>query len=251
MEQPVLKTETPGPLSMLTPEKALGIVWESAVESFVSALLVMVFGSIAIGVVGGIWREMAPSLPPGFTPQPKAEATPPTNWGWVPSSSQHRLLILFGVIFVPTVWARLLRCRSDALPKSRTRLTRITRTLSKQWFGLVVGNAFGAMIAAIVVTSFARFTPLKMLLAWLIDSAAAWFQNVIAWLFGSRTGGALQAWLNWYGLNQLKFTFWFFYLAGICDDLGIPNFKALGRWLKRRYWRQENCAPAAPAKGAD
>ncbi|HWW01402.1 MAG TPA: hypothetical protein VNZ64_17025 [Candidatus Acidoferrum sp.] len=30
--------------------------------------------------------------------------------------------------------------------------------------------------------------------------------------------------------NQFKFTFWFFYTAAICDDLGLPNFKTLGRY---------------------
>ena len=40
---------------------------------------------------------------------------------------------------------------------------------------------------------------------------------------------------NWYGDNQFKFMFWLFYSAAICDDLGLPNYKALARFLWQRF----------------
>ena len=97
---------------------------------------------------------------------------------------------------------------------------------------LLVVNAFGAILPTMAVMAFARFTPS----GGLIDSALHELQGVVRWLFGSDGGAVFQSWLHWYDYNQLKFTFWFFYLAAVCDDLGLPNFKALYRWFKRRYW---------------
>lgn len=235
MQDPVLKPQKPVATRMLTVDKALGIVWESAVESAVTAFLVMVFGSVAIGITSGIWRVMTPSRPPGMVLQPETEARPSLNWTSLLLG--HRL-ILFGLIFIPTLSIRLARCDTEAESEKNTGLRRIGHDLAKQWFGLVVGNAFGAMIAAILITAFARFTPVRMLFGWLINAGLVELQRLLGWLFGSSTGGTFQAWLNWYGDNQLKVTFWFLYVAAIYDDLGIPNYKALGRWLKGRYWRR-------------
>jgi hypothetical protein len=58
----------------------------------------------------------------------------------------------------------------------------------------------------------------------------------------------IEAWFKWYGANQMKLNFWFLYLAGICDDVGLPNIKALGRWLWRR-WKKRNAATNSTEPG--
>ena len=212
------------------------------IASFISLLgvekgiLAIVFGSIAFGMASGIWEEMAPTPLPGFGGKPKAEAESPAAWSaWTASLSEHRFPIVFGVIFVPTLWVRLARFRGKREePNGPSRLQRIGTRLSKQWFGLIVGNAFGALISAIGLVWVQQFTFASVFLHWLLESVLAHFQGVARHLLGARTGDAIQAWFDWCGDNQLKFTFWFLYLAAICDDLGIPNLKTLGRWLGRR-----------------
>jgi hypothetical protein len=77
-----------------------------------------------------------------------------------------------------------------------------------------------------------QFTFANLVLHWLLESVLASLQSLAHQFLG---GGAdtVTAWCSWYVDNQLKFTFWFFYLSAICDDLGIPNFKTLGRGLAR------------------
>jgi hypothetical protein len=50
----------------------------------------------------------------------------------------------------------------------------------------------------------------------------------------------LASWGSWYADNQFKFTFWLFYSAAICDGLGVPNYKTLGRMLWQRCVRRWN-----------
>ena len=72
------------------------------------------------------------------------------------------------------------------------------------------------------------------------------FQNLAESLLGKGSAGSFHDWASWYGDNQYRFTFWFLYLAAIGDDLGIPNFKTLGRWLGRKV-RNRNETTAAPS----
>ena len=76
MNEPVAKTvdeglERPGSLS---PDKVLSVVIESAVSAAVQTFLVILFGSLAIGIVGQIWKDMTPSAPPGYTVKAEREA---------------------------------------------------------------------------------------------------------------------------------------------------------------------------------
>ena len=238
MDDPVVNA--PGPASPQQPalslDKVFSIVCESAAEAFVKSILVLIFGSIALGIAGGIWRQMLPSAPPGLGIRPEAEAVPAfARDAWAVSLNQHGLLILFGIIFLPTAGFRLMK--RGALveqSKARSRLQKLRSQLCENWFNLIVGNAFGAFICAVVLTSVQQVDFTKMLLQWVLNSVLSGVQNLAGQVLGPGAGESSQAWLNWYGENQLKFNFWFFYLAAICDDLGIPNLKTLGRWLGRR-----------------
>jgi hypothetical protein len=58
-------------------------LWQTAVEAFLKTLLVLVLGRVAIGLVGGLWHDMAPPLPPGITFETRSEKgpVPPGNCG--------------------------------------------------------------------------------------------------------------------------------------------------------------------------
>jgi len=219
------------------PEKGLfTILFETALESAVKAFLVMVLGGIALGLVGGIWREMTPSRPPGFYAEPERAVASAHSHPWTASLTRHTYLIIFGLLFASTVGVRLVRQgRSAADLSGKNRLSGIARQLSDGWFGLLVGNAFGALISATIIVWVQRWSWPAILFNWLVESVAAGLQNTAQSLFGR--GETVQSWFRWCGENQLRFTFWFLYLAAICDDLGIPNFKTLGRRLGRRLRR--------------
>jgi hypothetical protein len=242
MNDPVAPTPRPEdlpPPEVLSLDRILEAVWETAVESFIRAILMTVFGGIAIGLASGIWQKMAPSRPPGFQAHPEAESTassPRPFWqAWI---GEHRFLLLWGLIFLVTLWSRLVRRRvqsGESQPDSV--VAQITHHLSENWFGLIVGNAFGALLSALVVCWLQQFTLANLLFHWAMDSILAGLHSFAERLLGPGRTGAFQAWFHWYGDNQFKFTFWFFYVSAICDDLGIPNFKTIGAALLGRLRR--------------
>jgi hypothetical protein len=234
MEKPVANVprENSDPREDLSFANVPAILWECALDAFIKSILATVFGGIAISLAGIVWHKMAPSAPPGFSPKPEAEARSPGTWSnWEATFKRNQFVIVFVVIFGLTLWGRLGSSHQITCP---SRLHKIGKQVSEQWFRLIVINAFGAMISAVVVVWAGQFTLTKLLFGWLVHSVVVGVENVVHQLFGARGGDTALAWFNWYGENQLKFTFWFFYLAAICDDLGFPNLKTLGRWLAGR-----------------
>jgi len=238
MNEPVAnaRTEVSPQQEGISLDQIPAILWECAVSAFVKSILVLVFGNIVIGIAGGILGDMMPSAPPGVHSKPLAESTSSIPWAsWRGAMSRHQFHLVFAVVFITTLWTRLTRPEGGGEEsKNAPRLERMRRQLSENWFGLIVGNAFGAMISAMIVTWVQQFSPAKWLFGWLFGWVWAGLQDLVHSVFGTRSGDGLAVWLNWYGDNQMKFTFWVLYLATICDDLGIPNLKTLGRWLGRR-----------------
>ena len=218
----------------VTTSRVAEIVVDSAIESAVNAFLVLLMGGIALDIVGEVAKEMTPSLPPGFHLKGSA-----LSFGsWTSSIAQHGFLLCSVVFFLPTTCLRLARLFRPAdetsIKPAATRIQKIGQRLSEGWFGLLVGNAFGAMIAAIVIGWTEQFALTQIVYHTLLDWAVPGIRAVTGWVLGDSTTTAIGSWLSWYGENQLKFTFWFLYVASVCDDLGIPNFKSLARWLYRR-----------------
>ncbi|HTL54737.1 MAG TPA: hypothetical protein VL361_03625 [Candidatus Limnocylindrales bacterium] len=228
------------PPEIMSVDRVIAILWETAVESFIRAILVVLFGSIAIEMASGIWGEMVPSPPPGFATKSEPEATPqPARHTWTTQFGQHRFVIVFTLMFVLTAWVRLFGQRQSAQwSEAERHVSKITHHLSENWFRLIVWNAFGALISAIVLIWIQRFTIPNLLFRWMMESAISGLQSLAQALFGHGKSELVAAWFNWYGDNQLRFTFWFFYVSAICDDLGIPNFKTLGIWVLRRIRRR-------------
>src|SRR3974390_3597336 len=201
MNEPVVNTQDSPQPEILSLDRVVAILWESAVESFVRAILVVVFGSIALSMASGIWEEMAPSRPPGFGRQTQAEATPPSpRPAWENWFGEHRFVIVFGLIFALSAWLRLVReRRGSGESKAESHLGKITHHLSENWFRLVVGNAFGALISAMVLVWVQRFTFANFLFHWLLESVLASLQKLAQHLVGTRGADTVQAWFGLYG----------------------------------------------------
>jgi hypothetical protein len=219
------------------------ILWESAVESFVRAILVLVMGSVALGLVGGILHDMTPSLPPalGGRLHSNTKSFAPPRF----LSEEHLFYIVFGVLLVINVRARLTeRMKKERASKAATRVEKIRRELSKEWFGLIVGNAFGALVSAWAVVWVQQFSLVRWCFHWLAGLMLPAIQNLVTDISGPARADSIQGWFDWYNDNQIKFSFWLLYLAAICDDLGIPNLKTLGRWLLRKIRHRSQSQPA-------
>lgn len=207
---------------------------ESAVQALAKTVLFFIFGSITLGVAGHIWREMAPSRPPGFTPELEVEpgALPARGFSGF-SLQEHWVPLIFVCIFVPTLWGRLSEPKPSGSTGVAAWMRKTANQLSRNWFDLFVGNAFGALATAFAIGFASHFEFSRMALGWVLPQ----LRGVIDLVLGEATGFVLETWVRWYGANELKFTFWFFYLAAVCDDLGIPNFKSLWHWTRNRLRR--------------
>ena len=213
----------------LSAEKAVEIVFQTAIESAINAFLFILMGSVAFSIVSSVARDMVPGLPPGMGFG--------KGWGtsWLSVFKEYRYVLVFGVIFATRVFFRLTdhgKPRDESKPASR--LQKIGERLSAEWFGLIVGNAFGAMISAMVLVWVQKFTLTKMVLGWMLGWVAPVLQQFGNWALGVAMTERVGDWISWYNQNQFRFVFWFLYLALVCDDLGIPNFKTLARWALRR-----------------
>ncbi len=207
------------------------VLWECAVSAAVNAFLLLLFGHIAFSIVSGLFGEMTPSMPPGFSETKSVEKESPSAHHDWHVSQQQRFVLVFAILFSVSAWARLNPYSSI----HGSRAAKISRRVSNRWFGLIVGNAFGAMIAAIVISWVQKFSLSNMILQWVWGMIWVPIHTMLGHVFGN--SGAIEAWFNWYGANQFKFSFWFLYITSICDDIGLPNFKSGARLLWRK-WRK-------------
>jgi hypothetical protein len=237
----VLETSTarlPDAGRTLTPGKAASILWDCAWEALILAFLVQLFGNIAVAIVGDVWSEMAPSLPPGLVGEPgsESEASPAFNL-----SSRERFGVIFAILFVGLAAGRLMRySRNQERRNAVAWLTRVSRRVSADWFRLVIVNAFIASIMASVLQITSQLTMTKML--WNLLQPLI---QVVAGFLPDGPVGVIKGLANWFNANQLKFSFWLLYSAAICDDLGLPNYKTLGRYLSRRLNKSKKPVAAA------
>jgi hypothetical protein len=229
----------------LTPRKAASILWDCAWEALILAFLVQVLGSVAVAMVGNVWGSMTPSLPPGLAGEQALEASPAPPAFHL--SSRERFGLIFAVVFIPIATGRLMRySRNPERRNAAAWLQRVTRRVSEEWFSVVVLNAFIASIMVSVLQVTSQFTPLKMFWQFLVTLLHPLIHEVLS-LLPAGPAGMVQGLADWYDANQLKFSFWLLYSAAICDDLGLPNYKALGRWIRRR-WTTNNQPAAASVK---
>ncbi|HEV2211548.1 MAG TPA: hypothetical protein VG167_22505 [Verrucomicrobiae bacterium] len=218
-----------------TPVVILGALGAAARQALLLAFFAQIFGSVALGIVSGIWSQMAPSLPPGLGFPLQLEAQPGSGWHfhWF---QQHRFVLLFLLFFAVEVVQRLLAQVADPRHQwAAARLDRLKRRLSENWFQLIVGNAFGAFVPALVMQVVGQYTLGNMILPILGNT----FGPVIHTVAGAFHATGLVQWVanlvHWESSNNFKFLFWSLYAASICDDLGLPNLKTMVKWLWRRF----------------
>jgi uncharacterized integral membrane protein len=222
----------------LTFGKAKDLLWDSACEAFILTFLVLIFGSIALGLVSAVWRDMAPSLPPVVSGQPTLEAEPPAPQAFS-FLRHHRFALTFGILFVGMTTGRLIKySRNETHRHAAARLTRVFQRVSEQWFSLVVINAFVALVSVFVVQLLQQFSFTQFLWNIFADLVRALLQAIAGGLPAALVDFG-EIMVGWYKANHFKFLFWLFYTAAICDDLGLPNYKALGRFLWHRFFKRK------------
>ncbi len=226
------------PRRTLTLSRAASILWDCAWEAVLLAFLVGLFGSIALGIVGGIWHDMTPSPPPGFERPALPEADPAASFSFE-FFRQHSFVLLAAVFFLLKSAARFAEFsgREDHR-QAGAWVHRILQHAGRNWFGLIVGNAFGALVATIILQFSGQFSFTQLLWRIWVDLLLSFAHGAGHLLPHFGWFDRLSALWDWYSGNRFKFTFWFFYVAALCDDLGLPNFKTLGRCAWRRLCRR-------------
>lgn len=226
-----------------------GALWGSAVDAFVKTILVLVMGNIALGILGGIFSEMTPSAPPFLSSDshPAASSNSVSMMHtWWSAAHEHQFGIVYLILFALTAWTRIVAVSPVVVGggSTETRFQRIGGELSKNWFRLIVGNAFGALVSAIVIYFVETFTGTRLLVNLLLAAILPAINAIATIIFGSALVNFIGGMFAWYGDNQIRFNFWVLYVAAVCDDLGIPNLKTLARflwlqWCKRNSVRAE------------
>lgn len=236
---------TTEPRRSLTAAKAGLLLWRTLWDAFTPAFMILVLGVVAYALVGNIWGRMLPTLPSGGNGSSGVKSIGNPNWHF---GAGERFMATYGVVFAVLATGRLLR-RSN---NHRQRVAGVwlrwaTERAAEEWFSLLVVNALVASIMVSIFQVTNQFTPLKMLWQALAGGLQPLLQAVTNLLPAGPTGAARE-WWGWLGANQLKFSFWLFYLGAICDDLGLPNYKALGRWAWRRM--KSRIKPSATKEAA-
>jgi len=215
----------------------------------VTAFLVQIIGSIAFGMISGLLQEMVPSAPPGWGNQ-ELEAQPhPLRDALSNSFSRNRFALIFGLVLAMKSAPRLARYSgSPRYRKAAAAMLSVTHRLSGKWFKLLVANAFIAYFTTLALQWGARFSWTQMLWDFALDCFRPLLHTLAGLIPWPRAVQNGQSLLSWYGENQFKFNFWLLYSAAICDDLGLPNFKTLGRWAWRRLVRRPKPTVAVAAE---
>jgi len=236
----------------LTSDNVRTILWESVWNALIRAFVIQILAEIAISILGDIFREMLPSAPPLGSVKPEASGSLLPGMHWLGTFvSRNEFWIIFAVVLAFNLVVRFAGyLEHDQHRRAAAALLRIQRQISVRWFRLLVINAFTAWISAAIFIFLQQFSWMQLALS-LIGAA---MQPAFHFLSGIVPGsGYVGRWASWYGANQEKFCFWLFYSAGICDDLGLPNYKALIRWGARRFkqYVRAKLSPAAPPGLAD
>ena len=224
----------------LLPTKVGEILWVSAKEALFMAFLMSILGSIAVSILSGICGSMTPSLPPGLEGHPALNSVP-AHWWHASQNTIHRhaFAILFLALFVVKSALRLAHySRNPRQRKAAARALWATHRISRNWFGLLIKNAFAAFAGVLVLQFVQNFS----LTHWLWEAVRNVFSPVLqaaVRLVGGSLPGLVERWFSWYGANQTKFAFWLLYSAALCDDLGLPNYKTLARRAWKRFCKAD------------
>lgn len=224
------------------PPSTIDTVISGAIEAFWCAFMVWIMGGIAVSIAGGFAGNMVPSLPPGFAHPQLGQ-----YHEWWHTLKGDTFAIFYAIFFVHSLWVGFHGKRAGV----GKRLERILSRLREHWFGLIVGNAIGAWVAVLVLEILPNFSLSQMAWHWVWGLLQPYVHGIGSVLIGKSFAGGLREWFSWYGDNQKKLTFWFFYLAGAFDDLGVPNFKTLARWTWRRMQKRKSVLSPVSMGGAE
>ncbi len=181
----------------LTLAKALEIIWACAWECAVLALLIRIVGGVTLEVVGDLWHEMTPSMPPGLAPAPVAEAQPPSPaWQGLRHLFQHHsYAIIFAIVFLIRGTSRLRHYSGDETEEDAAVQVRLLcRRLTRRWIRLVVVNAFVAFGGAIALQFMQQFSLTSFVWQFLGDLFHPVIHTIAQLVPGSGTIGRLASW---------------------------------------------------------
>jgi hypothetical protein len=222
---------------------AFDTILSSAGSALANAFLVSILGGVAFSVAGDFAGGMIPSLPPGFAASSTHAAAQHDGANSVRSPAFG---ILFTLFFLHSIWVGF-RFPGTA---SNHRALRLIARLRENWFSLIITNAISAWVAAVILSAIPNFSLTHIFWQWVWAAVTPSLTSICHHLFGASNTSSWAEWYSWYQTNNHRLYFWILYLAGACDDLGLPNFKTLARFAWRRYRQRQALASTllAPAK---
>ncbi|HEY3855658.1 MAG TPA: hypothetical protein VGO67_14815 [Verrucomicrobiae bacterium] len=200
------------------------VIWDSAVEAASSAFVVCILGGVAFSIAGAFAGGMIPSRPPFFAGRHQPEIAHSSSVGdWLHSLKGHAFAFLFAVFFAHSLWIGFRRFDERGAGK---RLVFILSKLREDWFGLIVGNAIGAWVGAVILVWASGFSMTQMIWHRSIVMIFSCVQSLAVSVLGHREWSRVEDLISWYNTNQIKLNFWFLYFAGCAMILDFPISKS-------------------------
>jgi hypothetical protein len=238
-----IKSAKQEPLASAPASRVFAIIFDSVTEAFGSAFVIWILGGVAISIADSFAGDMIPSSPPGFSGE-HLNANHAHIRTWWEAVRGNAFGLFFVIFFMHSLWAGF--HGKGGGPGKRAQ--RIVSNLRENWFELIVSNAITAWGAALMLGFAQNFSVIQMFSHWIWEMVAPVFRQIGGTTPGPLYSHTLADWFSWYDANQMKLAFWFIYLAGAFDDLGVPNYKTLARWVWRRIQKRKAMTIPASAK---
>ena len=222
-----------------------GVIVGSAFQALWCALIFMIFAEIAFAISTDIFMEMIPSMPPGVESGPVEEGESldqaPTRGDLKALYKEYKYWFYYSLSFLGLAVINV----SGAFKKKPTALLpeplrKVGVKLWQNWFKILVMNAFGCMIAAIVFVILQNVSFIRILIDIILALLQPVFYRTASLFMNAEAIATAAGFVEWFHDSEVKFAFWAFYLTAVLDDLGLPNIKTLVKQLYRRLKRPSN-----------
>ncbi len=217
----------------MEPRRAFQLLGESAAQALLGAVGVMIAIGLTRWLLLGLLGDMLPDVP---TEVADGDGASVGSWlkaigaGYDQNPYGYAYLISFaGLAFTNLATA------GRALPEGgfAASLYARWRWIVANWFSLLIGNAWGAFIGAIVILFLAQFSLMRILIEVVLTALQPLLYSLAELVANGGQVATAELAIAWYGEHELRLLFWFLYLSNILDDLGAPNLKSLWRRVRR------------------
>ena len=230
----------------MQPGRVLQVLGETALQALLGGVGVMIAIGLTRWLLLGLLGDMLPAVPVDLAQEEGARLG---SWlqaivaGYDESPYRYAYLVSFvGLAFYNLTTAG----RELSEGSFAARLEERWRWAAQNWFSLLIGNAWGAFIGAIVILFLAQFSLIRILIEAVLTALQPLLYSVAELVASGDQVATAELAVAWYGEHELRLLFWSLYLSNVLDDLGAPNLKSLWHRARARFGRGGRASKSEP-----